>query len=82
MDFRRENLVFLKSALICTCLTQKYCFYPVGIYMFKVNNRNTKIRCEICSKLTIKIPKRRHWRRSVVFIVNFKKVYADWVLMI
>ena len=26
---------------------------PVGIYMFKVNNRNTRIRCEICSKLTI-----------------------------
>ena len=29
-------------------------FYPVGIYMFKVNNRNTRTRCEICSKLTIK----------------------------
>ena len=24
--------------------------------MFKVNNRNTRTRCEICSKLTIKIP--------------------------
>ena len=23
-------------------------------YMFKVNNRNTKTRCEICSKLTLK----------------------------
>ena len=23
---------------------------------FKVNNRNTRTRCEICSKLTIKIP--------------------------
>ena len=32
---------------------------PVGIYMFKVNNRNTRISCEICSKLTIKIPARR-----------------------
>ena len=29
--------------------------------MFKVNNRNTRTRCEICSKLTVKIPKRRHW---------------------
>ena len=29
---------------------------PVGIYMFKVNNRNTRTRCEICSKLTIKTP--------------------------
>ena len=26
--------------------------------LFKVNNRNTRTRCEICSKLTIKIPKR------------------------
>ena len=25
-----------------------------GNYMFKVNNRNSGIRCEICSKLTIK----------------------------
>ena len=34
--------------------------YPTGNYMFKVNNRNTRTRCEICSKLTIKIPERRH----------------------
>ena len=34
---------------------------PAGIYMFKVNNRNTRTRCELCSKLTIKIPARRHW---------------------
>ena len=26
--------------------------YPAGIYLFKVNNRNTRTRCEICSKLT------------------------------
>ena len=29
-----------------------------GNYMFKVNNRNTRTRCGICSKLTIKIPER------------------------
>ena len=33
---------------------------PAGIYLFKVNNRNTRTRCEICSKLTIKTPERRH----------------------
>ena len=27
-----------------------------GNYMFKVNNRNTRTRCEIYSKLTIKTP--------------------------
>ena len=44
---------------------------PAGIYLVKVNNRNTRTRCEICLKLTIKIPKRRQWRRSDVFIVKF-----------
>ena len=43
---------------------------PAGNYMFKVNNRNTRTGCEICSKLTVKAPERRHWRRSGVFIVN------------
>ena len=32
---------------------------PAGIYLLKVNNRNTGTRCEICSKLTIKTPERR-----------------------
>ena len=32
---------------------------PAGIYLLKVNNRNTRTRCEICSKLTIKTPERR-----------------------
>ena len=36
---------------------------PAGTYLLKVNNRNTKTRCEICLKLTIKTPERRHWRR-------------------
>ena len=68
--------------------------YPVDIYPLKVNNRNTRTRCEICSKLIIKTPERRHWRRSGFFIVNFehisdfilvfllltlKEVIADWV---
>ena len=42
--------------------------------MFKVNNRNTRRRFEICSKLTIKTPERRHWRRSGAFIVNFEHI--------
>ena len=33
--------------------------FPAGNCMFKVNNRNTRTRCEICSKLTIKTPERR-----------------------
>ena len=33
---------------------------PANIYLFKVNNRNTRKRCKICSKLTIKTAERRH----------------------
>ena len=28
--------------------------FPANIYMFKLNHRNTRKKCEICSKLTIK----------------------------
>ena len=42
--------------------------------MFKVNNRNTRTTCEVCSKLTIKTPERRHWRRYGVFIANFEDI--------
>ena len=48
--------------------------YPADIYLLKVNNRNSRTRCEICSKLTIKIPERRQWRRSGIFIVNFEHI--------
>ena len=30
--------------------------YPANIYLFKVNNINIRKRCEIYSRLTIKIP--------------------------
>ena len=34
---------------------------PAGNYMFKVNNRNTRTRCEISSKPTVKTPERRQY---------------------
>ena len=45
--------------------------------------RNTRTRCEICSKLTIKTPERCHWRTcctrcSSVSFVNFEHVNAGW----
>ena len=42
--------------------------------MLKVNNRNPRKWCEICSKLTIKTPERRQWCRSGVFIVKFEHI--------
>ena len=41
---------------------------------FKINNRNTRKKCEICSKLTIKMPEQHYWWRSGVFIVNFEYI--------
>ena len=45
-------------------------------YMFKVNNRNTRARCEKCSKLTIKTPKPRQWHRFGVFHTLFQCFYC------
>ena len=50
--------------------------FPSGIYLLKVNNRNTRTRCEVCSKLTLKIPERRQW----FLFVNFEQVIASWVI--
>ena len=52
---------------------------PAGIYLLKVNNRNTRKSSEICSKLIIKTPYRRHWYRSGVY-VNFEHI-SDLVLV-
>ena len=43
-------------------------------FLLKINNKNTRTRCEIRSKLTIKTLERRHWRRCGVFIVNFEHI--------
>ena len=46
---------------------------PTGNYMVKVYNGNTRARCEICSRLTIKTPEQcRH--RCGVFIVNLEHI--------
>ena len=44
--------------------------YPVGIYLLKVNNKNTRPMYKICSKLT---------PCSIVSIVNFEQAIAGWV---
>ena len=49
---------------------------PADICMLKVNNTNTKTRCELCLRLTIKTP---HFTRySSVCIVDFEPVTAGW----
>ena len=67
--------------------------HPIRHLPTQVNYRNTRTRCGMCSKLTIKTPERRQWRLSGVFNVNsedishlvlvfllfkFEHVIADW----
>ena len=53
-----------------------------GNYLFKVNNENTKTRCEICLNLAIKTPERGRLTyftsSSTVSIVNFQQANAGW----
>ena len=42
-------------------------------FLLKVNNRNTRTRCEICSKLIKKKLEQRQWC-SGVFIFNFEHI--------
>ena len=48
--------------------------FPADNYLLKVNNRNSRTRCETCSKLTIKTPEWRQWSSSDVFIINFEHI--------
>ena len=54
----KRDDVFKKIKYLDTSKTSQNS--PAGIYLLKVNNRNTRTRCVICSKLTIKTPERRH----------------------
>ena len=45
--------------------------------MLKVNNK-TRSWCEICSKYTIKTPKRRQQRHSGVFLVNLEENFTTF----
>ena len=49
-------------------------YIPANIYLFKVNNRNTRKRCEIFSKSTIKTPE----PFSSISIVDFEQGNISW----
>ena len=69
---RFSAVSFQQFIIFCEESLLSFISKPAGNYMFKVNNRNTRTRSGICSKLTTKTPERRQWRRSGVFIVNFE----------
>ena len=59
---------FSSTCLQCQKKTQ------TAITCSKLTIETLEQRCEICSKLTKKPPKRRHWRRFGSFIVNFEHI--------
>ena len=62
---------FIQYLAFCK-LIQSFGATQANNYLLKVNNRNTRKRCEKCLKI-IKTPERRHCRRCV-FIVNFEHI--------
>ena len=78
IGYRIINSLIFWNSLIFTHF-RTLIFLPANIYLFIDNYRNSRQRCEICSKLTIKTPERCHWRRSCVFIVNFEQVNVSCV---
>ena len=77
--------IYVRSDTTGESTSSLFPFHPAGIYLLKVNSRNTRIRCEICSKLTIKTPERL-WTFfapcSSVSINKFEQVNAGWTLFV
>ena len=76
-----ENFIFCPVGTICIlqiCITKIQLILlreidridQAGIYLLKANNRNTRTRCEICSKLTIKLPEQRQWPITLLLTLN------------
>ena len=59
-SFHIESLEFISSYL-------KKKNSSAGIYLLKINDRNTRTICEICSKLTKKTPERCQWPMTLFF---------------
>ena len=53
--------------------------FPANIYLFKFNNRYTRKRFEICSKLTTARPEQRR-RHSGIFVINFEQVNVSFLI--
>ena len=48
------------------------------IYLFKINNGNARTMYDICSKLTIETPKRRHCIFLVSLLLNLRFYILFW----
>ena len=68
------NKLMLSSKINCVLQF----IYWVSIYLLKINKRNTRTMCEICSNLTIKTPEQYHWRHSGVLCCWFQAHFTSY----
>ena len=66
---------FKNLNLLTTLQLPKIVPNTAGNYMFKVNNRNSRTRRKICSKLTIKIPERHQLLSSLLTLNIFHSLF-------
>ena len=66
----------LRETMFFFLMDSKDSYASAGIYLLKVNNRSTRTRCEICSKLPIKTP--YFTPCSSVSMINFEQVITGW----
>ena len=75
---KRKRVIDIKLKLFSDdfhgCFEAGLYVNPTGNYMFKVNSRNSRTKCEICFTFTIKTPEQRHLRLFGVFIVVFEHI--------
>ena len=53
------------------------CTVPANIYLLQINNRNTRTRCEIYSKLAIKTPERHHILKRFSFYLLQLRLFKN-----
>ena len=70
----RELFCYKSREKILNSINSNSTNLPANICLFKVNNKNTRKRCEICSKLIIKTEEWRQWHHSDIIIVNFEHI--------
>ena len=65
------------------CILLLFCGFPASNYVFQVNNRNNKTKCEICSELIIETPEwqqrfLKSHRKTPVLEALFNKVVGHF----
>ena len=67
-----QNVTLSQEVFMCKSPKKKR-ILPIRHLLFKVNNRNIRKMCKICSKLIIKTTDQYDWRHSGIFIINLEQ---------